>query len=96
MLSVKEAAEKVLSVPIKKKTEKVYILDSLYSIVAEDIISHDDIPAYDNSAVNGYALRTSDLLGAEKNHPVKLKLLRKDIPSGRTTGFVIESGTCIK
>ena len=43
MLSVKEAQDKVLSSAIKIKTKKVPIIDSLGLVLAEDLISNDNI-----------------------------------------------------
>ncbi len=77
MLSVKEAQEKVLHSEIKIKTKVVSILDSLGLVLAEDIISKDDIPAYDNSAMDGFAVKSVDIIGADKNYPVKLKLFER-------------------
>ena len=86
MLSVKEAQEKVINSAVVKKTVKVPIIDSLHMVLAEDIMSRDDIPAYDNSAVDGFAVKSIDVIGAEKNYPVKLKLLKEDIPAGKVSG----------
>ncbi len=96
MLSVKEAQEKVVNSTIIKKTIKVPIIDSLHMILAEDVISRDDVPAYDNSAVDGFAVKSTDVIGAEKNYPVKLKLLKEDIPAGRVLADTIEPGMCIQ
>lgn len=96
MLSVKEAQEKVVNSTIIKKALKVPIIDSLHMILAEDVISRDDIPAYDNSAVDGFAVKSTDVIGAEKNYPVKLKLLKEDIPAGRVSADTVEPGMCIQ
>jgi molybdopterin molybdotransferase len=96
MLSVKEAQEKVINSTVTKKTIKVSIIESLHMVLAEDIISLDDIPAYDNSAVDGFAVKSIDVIGAEKNYPVKLKLLKEDIPAGKVSEDIIESGMCIQ
>ena len=96
MLSVKEAQEKVVNSAVVRKTIKVPIIDSLHMVLAEDIISRDDIPAYDNSAVDGFAVKYIDVIGAEKNYPVKLNLLKEDIPAGKVSGDTIESGMCIQ
>jgi molybdenum cofactor synthesis domain len=96
MLSVKEAQEKVINSTVAKKTVKVPIIESLHMVLAEDIVSHDDIPAYDNSAVDGFAVKYVDIIGAEKNYPVKLKLLKDDIPAGKIPENAIESGMCIQ
>jgi molybdopterin molybdotransferase len=96
MLSVKEAQEKVINSVVIKKTVKVPIIDSLHMVLAEDIISRDDIPAYDNSSVDGFAVKSIDVIGAEKNYPVKLKLLKEDIPAGTVPVDTIESGMCMQ
>ena len=95
MISVKEAQEKVLNSKVKEKIKNVPILDSLHLVLAEDIISNDDIPAYDNSAMDGFAVKSVDIIGADKNYPVKLKLLREDIPAGSIPSAKLELGYCI-
>jgi molybdopterin molybdotransferase len=95
MLSVKEAQEKVLHSEIKIKTKVVSILDSLGLVLAEGIISKDDIPAYDNSAMDGFAVKSVDIIGADKNYPVKLKMIREDIPAGKASADKLESGYCV-
>lgn len=95
MLSVKEAQEKVLNSEIKIKTKITPILDSLGLVLAEDIISKDDIPAYDNSSMDGFAVKSVDIIGADKNYPVKLKMIREDIPAGKAPAGKLESGYCI-
>ncbi|MYM35306.1 molybdenum cofactor guanylyltransferase [Duganella sp. FT94W] len=42
-------------------TEKLSLLNALDRVLAEDIISPINVPAYDNSAMDGYALRGADL-----------------------------------
>ena len=95
MLSVKEAQDKVLSSIIKIKTKEVPIIDSPGLVLAEDIISNEDIPIYDNSAMDGYAVRVEDVKGADKNYPVKLKLISEDIPAGKVPTTKIEPGHCM-
>lgn len=95
MLSVREAQEKVLSLATKNIIKKVPILDSLGLILAEDIVSFDDIPMYNNSAVDGYAVRAEDIKGADKGYPVRLKLAREVIPAGKVSKSKIELGYCV-
>jgi molybdopterin molybdotransferase len=45
--------------------ERCAIRTALGRILAEDVISPVDVPAHDNSAMDGYAVRHSDLSGAE-------------------------------
>ena len=95
MLSVKEAQNKVLKCSIRIKAVKVPLLDSLSLILAEDVISKDDIPVYNNSAMDGYAVRTEDIKGADRSCPVRLILLAEDIPAGKVPTVKVNPGYCI-
>ncbi|MBM3712331.1 MAG: molybdopterin molybdotransferase MoeA, partial [Actinobacteria bacterium] len=96
MLSVKEALEKILNCKITQKIKKVPILESLGLVTAEDIVSGDNIPAYNNSAMDGYAVKSIDIVGADRNYPIKLKLLKEDLPAGSVPELKIESGYCMQ
>jgi len=96
MLSVKEAQEKIFGCPVKHKIRKVSLLDSLGLVLAEDIISGDFIPAYDNSAMDGFAVKAVDIIGADKNYPVKLKLIKEDLPAGKIPENKLEAGYCVQ
>lgn len=96
MLSVKEAQEKVINSKVTIKPKKATILESLHYVLAEELVSKDFIPAFDNSSVDGYAVKAIDILGAEKNYPVKLKLFKEDIPAGKSSSFSLEPGMCIQ
>ena len=96
MLSVKEAQEKVLSCPVKHKIKKVSLLDSLGLALAENMISEDFIPAYDNSAMDGFAVKAVDIVGADKNYPIKFKLIKQDLPAGKIPENKLESGYCVQ
>jgi len=96
MLSAKEARDRVTDSEVRIRVKKVPILSSLHLILAEDIISNDFIPAFDNSAVDGYAVKAMDIIGAEKNYPVKLRLLKEDIPAGKVPVDSLEPGMCIQ
>jgi len=95
MISVSEAQSKVLEAGRIIKTAKMPILDSLSLVMAEDIISGDDIPVYDNSAMDGYAVRAEDTKGADKSYPVRLMLADEDIPAGRIPTANISPGYCM-
>ncbi len=95
MISVEEAQRIVLNAELKPVVRKLPILEALGMIMAEDIISSDHIPIYDNSTIDGYAVRTIDIKGADKSYPIKLVLAGEDIPLGKTAGARVEPGFCI-
>ncbi len=61
-LSVEQARERMCdSVAIINGFERVALRDSLNRTLAEDVISPINVPPYDNSAMDGYAVQASDL-----------------------------------
>lgn len=64
MISVEEALEKILANANVLEPEEKPILQCLGQVLAENVYSGFDIPPLDNSAMDGYALRAADTLGA--------------------------------
>jgi molybdopterin molybdotransferase len=82
MLSIEEAQEVILNNVKVLGLEKVPLLCSLRRVLGEEVISGVDIPPWDNSAVDGYAVRISDIQEASKDRPVLLQVI-EDLPAGR-------------
>ena len=61
MLSVEEARERVLEAFHVLEPEAAPILDTLGQVLAKDVKSGLDIPPLDNSAMDGYAVRSGDI-----------------------------------
>jgi molybdopterin molybdotransferase len=56
-------------------SEAIKLTDALGRVLAEDIHSDSDIPGFDNSAMDGYAVKSVDLKGASKNNPKVLEVI---------------------
>lgn len=95
MISVEEAQRIVLNAKLKPVAKMLPILESLGMVIAEDIISSDDIPICDNSTMDGYAVRAIDVKGAEKSYPIRLVIAGESIPAGKISGIKIDPGFCI-
>jgi len=54
--------------------EEVPLLEAYNRVLAEDITAPLDIPPFNRSTVDGYAVKAEDTFGADENRPVKLKL----------------------
>lgn len=54
--------------------EEVPLLEAHNRILAEDITASFDIPPFNRSTVDGYAVKAEDTFGAYENNPVKLKI----------------------
>ncbi|MEK7851403.1 MAG: molybdopterin molybdenumtransferase MoeA, partial [Deltaproteobacteria bacterium] len=74
MISVEEALSIILSQIKVMGTERVDITSSLGRVIAEDIYARRDNPPWDNSAMDGYAVRFEDIKGATKENPAVLRV----------------------
>ena len=54
--------------------EEAVLLEAYNRVLNEDVVSSLDIPPFNRSTVDGYAVRAEDTFGAEENEPVKLKV----------------------
>ncbi|MCX7634527.1 MAG: molybdopterin molybdotransferase MoeA [Syntrophales bacterium] len=81
MISVDAALETILAHFAPLREEMVHILDALGRVLAEDIYAPRDIPPTNNSAMDGYAVRAVDTVGATPDRPVVLTVI-EDIPAG--------------
>jgi molybdopterin molybdotransferase len=61
-------------------------------VLADDVVAQLSLPLFDNSAMDGYALRAEDAAGATADHPVLLPVA-EDIPAGRTDRLTLQPGT---
>ena len=96
MISVDEALEIILqSVKSSKKIEEVDILESRERILGEDIYSSINLPPFDNSAMDGYALKAIDTKGASAESAVILRVI-DNLPAGYTTDREIGHGQAVR
>lgn len=58
---------------IRTENEKACIQNLLVRTLAEDIVSSEDIPGFNRSTVDGYAVKASDTFGASESVPAMLK-----------------------
>jgi len=91
-----EAAQRIVLDSVEKVGwEYVELLDALGRVVAEDVIAPEPIPPWDNSAMDGFALRAEDSREASHEQPVKLRLIGT-VGAGQIFGGVLENGQVIR
>lgn len=81
MITVEEAIGQVLARISVLEAEKAPLLDTLGRVLADDVVSDIDVAPFDNSAMDGYAVRAVDVAGASADAPVTLDV-REHIPAG--------------
>jgi molybdopterin molybdotransferase len=74
MLSVEEALARILGAIPVLGAESVELPAAHGRVLAESIVSGRDLPPWDNSSMDGYALRAADTAGASAERPVRLRL----------------------
>ena len=74
LTSVSKALNTVLSEIKPLKSESIHVKDCLNRVIVEDIIAQYDVPMFDRSAMDGYAIRSEDSFGASVTDPVYLKI----------------------
>ena len=60
-------------------------------VTAEDVLARDNVPGFDNSAYDGYAVRASDLAQASADTPTRLRVV-DEIPAGRVSPLTLQPG----
>ncbi len=74
MIQFNEALNIILDSVYQLEGEKADILDSAGRIIFTDILSDINIPPFNNSAMDGYAVRSGDLKDASGENPVRLEI----------------------
>ena len=92
MRSVSEHQRVVSQLISARPAANVGLADSLGLVLADDVIAPLSLPVFDNSAMDGYAVRAEDVIGADPVNPVKLPVA-EDIPAGRIDLLTLAPGT---
>ena len=95
MLEFEEALARVLAAVPAPTRENVSLSGAAGRVLAEPIRSPLDLPSFDNSAMDGYALRAADVASAKPDSPVSLRLAGK-VPAGDTFAGNVSAGTCVR
>lgn len=75
MLSVHEAAERIVGSVGALASERVPLSDTLGCVLSEDVLSPITLPHWDNSAMDGYSVHGADVAGASEAHVISLPVV---------------------
>lgn len=90
-LSVAEARERILAAVLPMPVVQAPLEQSDGAVLARDIVSPVDLPPWDNSAMDGFAVRADDVRGASPDSPVQLTVI-EDIPAGQRPRRALQQG----
>lgn len=92
VMSVEQAREIVLDLVTTMPVERVALLDALGRVLAEDATSDIDVAPFDNSAMDGFALRRADLAGATEQTSVVLDVIAHIAAGDDVAGIEVGPG----
>ena len=81
MLSLLEAQQRIAAELSPLPVERVPLAQAVDRFAAESILAGFDLPLFDHSAMDGYAVREDDLSAVSPGHPVSLRLAGM-VPAG--------------
>ena len=96
LLSVDAARDIVLAaVPRPLPTEPVSPDEALGRVLAEPVVAATALPPWDNSAMDGYAIRSADVASATEAEPVRLGVVG-EIAAGTAPDTAVATGTALR
>ncbi|HVL90344.1 MAG TPA: gephyrin-like molybdotransferase Glp [Actinomycetota bacterium] len=91
LVPYEEAVATILASFAALEPQRTPVAAALGSVAAETVVADLAVPGFDNSAMDGYAIRAADTAGAG-DKPVTLRLI-DDLPAGSDPTIPIEPGT---
>ena len=95
MLSFQEAKDAILQGLPRMPTETLALRDVIRRILAEDLTAETDLPPFDNSSMDGYAIRVADTIHARHDRRVMLQVAG-DIQAGEMFDGRLMPGTTVR
>lgn len=95
MITVEEALATILNEIRPLSVESTDILGGLGRVLGADVKAERGNPPWDNSAMDGYALRHADISGASAQTPVELKVIY-DLPAGQVPSGPVNAGEAVR
>jgi molybdopterin molybdotransferase len=94
MISVEEALERMLGAIHPLPVTQLPLDEALGLVLAEDVIAHEDLPPFDNSAMDGFALRSQDSQ-RQNGQPPRLRVTG-GVAAGYVADHAVEAGTAMR
>lgn len=95
MITVQEAKNLILQNQKQARAEDVLLLEAVGLILSEDVYAQVDSPAFDSSAMDGFALKYEEIEKASPDFSIELNIV-DEIWAGKQNQKKISSGECAK
>jgi molybdopterin molybdotransferase len=95
LIAFEEARARVLDRLRPLPPRRVPLTEALGCVLAEDVAAGEDLPPFANSAMDGFALRSEDVRGADQGSPVDLRVVG-EVFAGSAKLPKVEPGTAVR
>jgi len=95
MLRLEDALARVLDGVRPLPAETVAVEDAQGQVLAAPVMATTSLPPWDNSAMDGFAVRSADVAGASHDSPVRLRVLG-EVAAGHVPTCDVEPGTAVR
>jgi molybdopterin molybdotransferase len=95
VIELEQAQARILAAIQSLPAESVLVRESAGRFLAEDIAAPISLPRFDNSAMDGYALRAEDATKASASSPARLRCIGVT-PAGTNFDGTVQPGTCVR
>ncbi len=77
------------------EAQQLALSEALGRVLAQDLESPGDVPAFDRANVDGFAVSAADTFGASEREPVELELVGHAVGAGHAPTAVVRPGTAM-
>ena len=95
MLDLAAAASRVLDALKTVASEEIALAEAVGRVLAEEVRSEVALPPWDNSAMDGYAVRAGDVQGAQPDSPVALRVIGS-VAAGQRSATSVKPGEAMR
>ncbi|HEY9854210.1 MAG TPA: gephyrin-like molybdotransferase Glp [Stenomitos sp.] len=95
MIPVEQALQTILTTVSTLPPEPVDLYQALGRVLAEPVTAHEHLPPFDNSAMDGFAVRVADVQAATADQPVELPIA-SEVAAGERADVALASGQAIR
>jgi molybdopterin molybdotransferase len=95
VISVAQHLGRILDVVQPLSPLAMNLLEAHGCVLTEDVVAPAPLPGFDNSAVDGYAVRAADVASATADDPVVLPVTG-DVAAGPASPLRVSAGSCVR
>ena len=96
MLELEAARNRILATIPPLPAEAISISEAAGRVLAASLTAPADLPRFDNSAMDGFAVRAEDLTAASAMCPVDLQLIGQIVAGDTAGNLSVNAGTCVR